>query len=118
MSNDINKVMLTGNLTKDAEVRANPAGDTCLCFRLASSDRARKKGTAEWEDHANYVNCVWWHKAAYELAESLGKGSKVALEGKLRTSEFEDKRGNKRTGFEIQVSTLQFLSAPKGKHAQ
>ena len=99
----INKVMITGNLTRDPELRATGSGTQILHFGVAVNDRRRNQQTGEWEDYPNFVDCVVFGARAEPLSRFLTKGSKVAIEGKLRYSSWEAKEGGRRSKLEVVV---------------
>ena len=80
----INRVNISGNLTRDPELRVTGSGTQILSFGVAVNDRRRNPQTNEWEDYPNYVDCVVFGGRADALSRFLSKGSKVAIEGKLR----------------------------------
>lgn len=106
----INKVMITGNLTRDPELRQTPAGTQVLNFGVAVNDRRKNQQTGEWEDYPNFVDCVVFGNRAEPLSRFLGKGSKVAVEGKLRYSAWEDKEGKRRSKLEVVVDDVDMMS--------
>lgn len=108
----INRVNISGNLTRDPELRQGSG--PVLSFTVAVNDRARNKETGEWEDRANFVGCVVFGKRAESLASKLSKGSKVAVEGKLRYSSWETKDGQKRSQLEVIADEVEFFS-PKAE---
>lgn len=107
----INKVMATGNLTRDPELRATPAGTQVLRFGMAVNDRARNQQTGEWEDRPNFVDCVIFGARAEAMDRILAKGMKVAVEGRLRYSSWQDKEGNRRSKLEVVVDEIDLMSA-------
>lgn len=107
----INKVMATGNLTRDPELRATPAGTQVLHFGMAINDRAKNQQTGEWEDRPNFVDCVIFGARAEAMARILAKGMKVAVEGRLRYSSWQDKEGNRRSKLEVVVDEIDLMSA-------
>lgn len=107
----INRVNITGNLTRDAELRQSQG--PILKFTVAVNDRQRNRETGEWEDHANFVNCVLFGKRAESLASKLTKGLKVAVEGRLHYSSWDGKDGSKRSALEVYVDDLEYFTAPK-----
>ena len=111
----INKVMITGNLTRDPELRATGSGMQILQFGVAVNDRRRNQQTGEWEDYPNFVDCVVFGSRADALSRFLSKGSKVAVEGKLRYSSWEAKEGGRRSKLEVIVDDLDFLSQRGGQ---
>ena len=105
----INRVNISGNLTRDPEIRATQAGTSILTFGVAVNDRRRNPQTGEWEDYPNYIDCVVFGARAEPLSRFLTKGSKVAIEGKLRWSQWE-RDGQKRSKIEVIVDEVEFLS--------
>lgn len=105
----INRVNLSGNLGSDPELKATKGGTSVLEFLLAVNDRRKNQQTGEWEDYANWVSCSIFGKRADSLAKYLSKGSKVALEGRLRYSSWE-KDGQKRSKLSVIVDEIEFLS--------
>lgn len=112
----INKVVVSGNLTRDPELRM--AGTTpVLQMSVAVNDRKKNNATGEWEDVPNYFDVVVWGTRGESLSRFLSKGSKVVVAGKLRWSQFEDKSGGKRTKVEIVADDVEFMSK-KGETEQ
>ena len=105
----INRVVLTGNLTRDPEVRRTQSGMAIMSFGLAVNDRRRNSQTGEWEDVANFIDCTMFGTRAEAVSNYLSKGSKIGLEGKLRYSSWE-RDGQKRSKLEVIVDELEFLS--------
>ena len=111
----INRVTISGNLTRDAELRQTQGGTSVLSIPVAVNDRRRNQQTNEWEDHANFVDCVLFGRRAEALAPKLRKGQKVAIEGKLRYSSWE-RDGQRRSKLEVMVDEVELMS-PKGQQA-
>ena len=110
MSNvSINRVNISGNLTRDPELRATQGGMQILSFGVAVNDR-RRNAQGEWEDVPNFIDCVVFGNRAAPLSRFLSKGSKVAIEGKLRWSQWE-RDGQKRSKIEVVVDEVEFLSS-------
>ena len=107
----INRVNISGNLTRDPELRSTAGGMPILAFGVAVNDRRRNPQTGEWEDVPNFVDCVVFGARAEALSRFLSKGSKVAIEGKLRYSSWEAKDGSKRSKLEVIVDEVEFLSS-------
>lgn len=105
----INKAMITGNLTRDAELRQSQGGTEVLRFSVAVNDRRRNPQTGEWSDYANYIDCVMFGSRAGKLAAYLAKGTKVAVEGKLRWSQWE-RDGQKRSKVEVLAEEVELMS--------
>ncbi len=105
----INRVVLTGNLTRDPEVRRTQSGMAIMSFGIAVNDRRKNGQTGEWEDYANFIDCTMFGTRAEAVSNYLSKGSKIGLEGKLRYSTWE-RDGQKRSKLEVIVDELEFLS--------
>ena len=105
----INKVIISGNLTRDPETSTTTNGTTVMSFGMAVNDRKRNAQTGEWEDVANFVDCVMFGARAEALSRILTKGMKCAIEGKLRYSSWE-KDGQRRSKLEVVVDEIEFLS--------
>ena len=110
----INKVVITGNLTRDPELRETPSGFQVLSFGVAVNDRRRNPQTQQWEDYANFVDCTMFGNRAASVSRFLSKGSKVAIEGKLRWSQWETQDGGKRSKLEVVVDELEFMTSRDG----
>lgn len=114
----INRVNISGNLTRDPELRVTAAGSNILTFGVAVNDRRRNPKTQEWEDYPNYIDCVVFGSRAEPLQKFLSRGTKVAIEGKLRWSQWE-KDGHKRSKIEVIVDECEFLTRSEGqRHPQ
>lgn len=106
----INRVAISGNLTRDAELRTTQSGMSILDFGVAVNDRRKNQRTGEWEDCPNFVDCTVFGARAEKLQPYLAKGSKVALEGKLRYSSWES-GGQRRSKLGVIVDDLEFMSS-------
>jgi len=113
----INRVNISGNLTRDPEMRATQSGTQILTFGVAVNDRRRNPQTGEWEDYPNYIDCVVFGNRAEALQRFLSKGAKVAVEGKLRWSQWE-RDGQKRSKIEVIVDEVEFLSSRQNQQGQ
>ena len=114
----INKVIISGNLTRDPELRATAGGMQVMSLGVAVNDRRKNQQTGEWEDYPNFVDCTMFGTRAESLARFLSKGTKVAIEGKLRWSQWE-RDGQKRSKLEVVVDDLEFMSSrPQGAPMQ
>lgn len=107
----INRVNITGNLTRDPELRMTGSGSQILQFGVAVNDRRRNPQTNEWEDYPNFVDCVVFGNRAEPLSRFLSKGAKVAVEGKLRYSSWQTQDGQRRSKLEVVVDEVEFLSS-------
>ena len=106
----INHVTLSGNLTRDSELRTTQGGTNILSFGIAVNDRRKNQQTGEWEDVPNYFDCTLFGARAEKLSQYLTKGTKVAVSGRLHYSSWE-KDGQKRSKVDVIVDDLEFLSA-------
>lgn len=112
----INRVSITGNLTRDPELRVTAGGTQVLSFGVAVNDRRRNPQTGEWEDYPNFVDCTMFGTRAEAVSRFLAKGNKVAIEGKLRYSSWE-KDGQRRSKLEVIVDEIEFMSQRQGAAA-
>lgn len=114
----INRVNITGNLTRDPELRSTAGGMAVLGFGVAVNDRRKNQQTGQWEDYPNFVDCTMFGNRAEALSRILRKGMKVAIEGKLRYSAWEDKNGGGgRSKIEVIVDEIELMSQnPNGAH--
>jgi single-strand DNA-binding protein len=107
MAGNINRVILTGNLTKDPETRA--AGSTTVCsLRIACNGRRKNGETGQWEDQPNFFDVSVWGQQGENCAKYLKKGRGVAIDGRLHWREWETD-GQKRQAVDIIAETVQFL---------
>lgn len=105
----INRVIISGNLTRDPELRQTQGGTSVLMMGVAVNDRRKNPTTGEWEDVANFVDCVLWGTRAERVAQYLAKGTKVAIEGRLRYRAWEQD-GQRRSKLEVVVDEIEFMS--------
>ena len=105
---NINRVVLTGNLTADPELRNLPSGTSVCKLRVACNTR-RKGASGEWEDKPNYFDVTVWGAQGENSARYLAKGRPVAIDGRLEWREWQDKDGNKRQSVDIVADSVQFL---------
>ena len=104
----INRVMICGRLTRDPEMRSTAGGLAVMRLGVAVNDRRRNLQTGEWEDVPNYVDCTLFGRRAEVLERYLSKGSKVAIEGKLRWSQWESD-GQRRSKLEVVVEGIEIM---------
>ncbi len=110
MAKSVNKVILIGNLGKDPEVKYTPSGTPVAKFSLATNERYKDKD-GNWQDRTEWHNLVAWQRTAEIIGEYVKKGSKIYVEGSLRTSSWDDKNtGEKKYRTEIVVNDLVLLS--------
>jgi len=100
-------VTLVGNLVDDPELRFTPSGAAVANFRIASTPRTYDRQTGEWKDGESlFLSCSVWRQAAENVAESLQRGMRVIVQGRLKSRSYDDRDGNKRTVFEIDVDEV------------
>src|SRR6266446_7299520 len=101
------QITIAGNLVDDPELRFTPAGQPVARFRVASTPRFLDKGTNEWRDGDSlFLTCNVWRQAAENVAESLTRGMRVIVSGRLRQRSYETKEGEKRTVYEVEVDDV------------
>jgi single-strand DNA-binding protein len=101
------QITIAGNLVDDPELRFTPAGQPVARFRVASTPRFRDNATGEWKDGDSlFLTCNVWRQAAENVAESLTRGMRVIVSGRLRQRSYETKEGEKRTVYEIEVDDV------------
>jgi single-strand DNA-binding protein len=102
-----NTVTVVGNLTTDPELRFTSTGTAVANFTVASSPRVFDKESSQWRDGDTlFLRCTVWQQAAENLADSLTKGARVIVSGRLRQHSFETQQGDKRTSIELQVDEI------------
>jgi single-strand DNA-binding protein len=100
-------ITIVGNLVDDPELRFTPSGAAVANFRIASTPRTFDRQSNEWKDgEALFLSCAVWRQAAENVAESLQKGMRVVVQGRLKARSFETREGEKRTVFEIDVDEV------------
>ena len=109
----INKVVITGNLTREPELKRTASGMAILNLGVAVNDRRKDPKSGEWGDYANFIDCVMFGTRAESISNYLHKGIKVAIDGKLRWSQWE-REGQKRSKVEVTVDDIEILT-PKGE---
>ena len=101
------QITLVGNLTADPELRFTPSGAAVANFTVASTPRTFDRQTSEWKDgDAMFINCSVWRQYAENVAESLQKGTRVVVQGRLKSRSYETREGEKRTVFECDVEEV------------
>ena len=106
---NINRVILTGNLTRDPELRSTPSGMAVCSLRVACNTRRKNNATGDWEDKPNYFDVTVWGAQGENCARFLSKGRPVAIDGRLEWREWQDQNGNNRQSVEIIADAVQFL---------
>jgi len=112
-ASNINVVVITGNLTRDPELRSTPGGTSVCKLRVAVNSR-RKDQSGNWVDKPNYFDVTVWGAQGENCANYLEKGRPMAVEGRLDWREWEDKEGGKRQSVEIIANSVQFLGSRDG----
>jgi single-strand DNA-binding protein len=107
---NINRVIITGNLTRDPELNAIPSSGNSVCsLRIACNGRRKNNQTGEWEDQPNYFDVTVFGAQGENCKKYLSKGRPVAVDGRLRWREWTSQEGQKRQGVDIIAETVQFL---------
>ncbi|WP_101525918.1 single-stranded DNA-binding protein [Nocardioides houyundeii] len=100
-------ITVVGNMVDDPELRFTPSGAPVANFRIASTPRTFDKNSNEWKDgDALFLSCSIWRQAAENVAETLQKGMRVVVQGRLKSRQYETREGEKRTVFEIEVEEI------------
>lgn len=116
VSSNINVVMLTGNLTRDGELRVTQGGTQVLRLGVAVNDRRRSPQSGEWEDVPNFIDCTVLGNRAEAIARHMLKGTKVAIRGRLHWHSWEAQDGSKRSKVDVTVDDVEFMS--RGQQGQ
>ncbi|HEX5780817.1 MAG TPA: single-stranded DNA-binding protein [Solirubrobacteraceae bacterium] len=106
---NINRVVLTGNLTRDPELRSTSSGMSVCSLRVACNTRRKDQSTGEWVDKPNYFDVTVWGAQGENCARFLAKGRPVAIDGRLEWREWQDQNGNNRQAIDIIADAVQFL---------
>ena len=114
---NINRTIVTGNLTADPELRSLPSGASVCKLRVASNTRRKDSATGEYVDKPNYFNVTVWGAQGENVARFLSRGRGVAIDGRLEWREWEADDGAKREAVEIIADTVQFLDGPNANAA-
>ena len=108
---NINSVVITGNLTRDPELRSLPSGTSVCKLRVAVNSRRKDGSSGEWVDKPNYFDVTVWGAQGENCANYLSKGRPVAVQGRLDWREWESQEGQKRQAIEIIAESVQFLGS-------
>jgi single-strand DNA-binding protein len=101
------QITIAGNLVDDPELRFTPSGQPVANFRVASTPRFRDNTSGEWKDGDSlFLTCNVWRQAAENVAETLTRGMRVIVSGRLRQRSYETKEGEKRTVYEVEVDDV------------
>jgi single-strand DNA-binding protein len=106
---NINRVVLTGNLTRDPELRSLASGMSVCKLRVACNTRRKNNATGDWEDKPNYFDVTVWGAQGENCARFLAKGRPVAIDGRLEWREWDTPEGDKRQAIDIIADSVQFL---------
>ncbi|HVE66975.1 MAG TPA: single-stranded DNA-binding protein [Solirubrobacteraceae bacterium] len=106
---NINRVIITGNLTRDPELRSLPSGMSVCSLRIAVNTRRKDNSTGEWVDKPNYFDVTVWGAQGENCSRFLTKGRPCAVDGRLEWREWETQDGQKRQSVEIIADSVQFL---------
>jgi single-strand DNA-binding protein len=109
MAGNINRVIITGNLTKDPELGSIPSSGTPVCSLRVAVNGRRRSSSGEWEDQPNYFDVTVWGQQGENCAKYLKKGRPVAVDGRLRWREWTSNEGQKRQAVDIIAESVQFL---------
>ena len=113
-ASNVNVVVITGNLTRDPELRHTPAGTAVCELRVAVNSRRKDGQSGEWVDKPNYFDVTVWGGQGENCANYLSKGRPVAIEGRLDWREWEARDGGKRQAVQIIANSVQFLGSRDG----
>jgi single-strand DNA-binding protein len=111
---NINRVVMTGNLTADPELRSLPSGMSVCSLRIACNTRRKNGSTGEWEDKPNYFNVTVWGAQGENVAKYLQKGSPLLIDGRLEWREWQAQDGTNRQSVEIIAENTQFIGGRDG----
>ena len=107
---NVNRVALSGNLTRDPEIRTTQSGMPVMSVGIAVNDSRKNSQTGEWENYANYFDCTMFGSRAESVSRYLSKGTKVVIDGKLRWSQWE-RDGQKRSKVEVIIDNIDFANS-------
>ena len=108
-ASNINRVIITGNLTSDPELRSLPSGMSVCKLRVAVNTRRKDNATGEWADKPNFFDVTVWGAQGENSARYLSKGRPVAIDGRLEWREWQSQSGEKREALEVIADNIQFL---------
>ena len=120
-TSNINRVIITGNLTSDPDLRSLPSGTSVCKLRVAVNTRRKDSQTGEWTEKPNYFDVTVWGNQGENCAQYLSKGRPVGIDGRLEWREWEAQDGSKRQAVEIIADSVQFLGGrqdPEGGQPQ
>jgi single-strand DNA-binding protein len=106
---NINRIVMTGNLTRDPELRSTSSGTSICKLRIACNTRRKNNSSGEWEDKPNFFDVTVWGAQGENCARYLSKGRPIAIDGRLEWREYETTDGQKRQSVDIIADSVQFL---------
>jgi single-strand DNA-binding protein len=106
---NINRVILTGRLTRDPELRSLPSGMSVCSLRLAFNTRKKDPATGEWGEKSNFIDVTVWGRQGEIVAQYMSKGRAIAVDGRLEWREFTDNQGNNRQAIEVVADNTEFI---------
>jgi single-strand DNA-binding protein len=109
MAANINRVVLSGRLTRDPELRSLPSGMSVCSLRIAFNTRKKDPATGEWGEKGNFVDVTVWGRQGEIVAQYMTKGRAILVDGRLEWREFQDKDGNNRQAIEIVADNTEFI---------
>lgn len=98
---NINQITLSGNLTRDPELRTTPSGTSVCSMRIANNTRRKDSSTGEWHDKPNYFDVTVWGGVGEHLAGQLSKGSRIVVSGRIEWREWETQEGQKQQAYDV-----------------
>lgn len=114
MASSINVVAISGNITRDSELRHTTSGSAVLNFSVAVNSRHKNKD-GEWVDRASYIDCVMFGPRAEALVQWLTRGTHVVVAGELRQTSWEDEKGDRHSRTEVSVTNVEFQSKSRNE---
>jgi len=115
---NINRVTITGNLTRDPELRSTPSGTAVCSLRVAVNSRRKDGESGQWVDKPNYFDVTVWGAQGENCSQYLSKGRPVAIDGRLNWREWDAQDGSKRQSVDIIADSVQFLGSREGAPQQ
>lgn len=111
----INNVTISGNLTRDCEIKRTASGMAIVSFTVAVNERRKNNQTGEWDDYANFVDVTWFGTYAEKCAATLTNGTKVCVDGRLRQSRWQTQDGQNRSKLEVIADEVELPPRPQGQ---
>lgn len=111
----INTVTISGNLTRDAEVKRTSSGMAIVTFSVAVNERRKNNQTGEWDNYPNYIDVTWFGTYAEKCAATLTKGARVSVQGKLRQDRWQAQDGSNRSRLGVIADEVELPPRPQGQ---